>query len=211
MTIRRPGLLVAAVVALALGLVLALLAVDVFRWRDHLEHADSRFAAAAGDRAMWEAPQVLPFDAARRLVGVDDDIRLRRAIQTFRLSRPTLPPQNQFDAALRAEAAFALARVAGSDSSREGRSVAALLEGALSFELARTEQIGAQVYLERTVDAFRRAVRLDPTNDEAKYNLELVLNLLRDVEDPSRSSGRSRARGGSPEQGAGSGSEGSGF
>ena len=86
-----------------------------------------------------------------------------------------------------------------------------MLEGAIAFEQARIEQTDAQVYLGRSVDAFRRAVTLDPTNEDAKYDLELVLNLLREAQQESRGSGRSTRSGGQPGQGAGAGSRGGGF
>lgn len=211
MTVRRPSLLAAAAASLALALFLGVLGIDVLRWRGHLERADTRFAAGSGDRSMWEASDIVPFDAARRLLGVDDDVSFRRAVQGFRLSRPTLPPRDQHDVAVQAEAAFALGRVARSDPSPERRSIAVMLEGAIAFEQARGEQTDAQVYLGRSLDAFRRAITLDFTNEEAKYNLELVLNLVREVQDESRGTGRSRQRGRQPGQGAGAGSRGGGF
>jgi hypothetical protein len=210
-TVRRPRLLAAAAATLALALFLGVLGVDVLRWRGHLERADMRFAAGSGDRSMWEAPGIVPFDAARRLLGVDDDVSFRRALQGFRLSRPTLAPRDQHDVAVRAEAAFALARVARTDPSPERRSIAVMLEGALAFEQARNEQTDAQVYLGRSIDAFRRAITLDPSNEAAKYDLELVLTLIRQVQQESRGSGRSPRSGGQPGQGAGAGSRGGGF
>lgn len=51
---RRVLGLAAVVVLLGGAAALTVLAVDVLRWRGHLEHADMRFAAQAGDARMWE-------------------------------------------------------------------------------------------------------------------------------------------------------------
>lgn len=211
MRVGRTSLVAAALAALALAVAGVLLAADILRWRAHLDRGDARFAAATGNRSMWDADELLPFAPARRLLGVDDDLRFRRAIQSFRLARPTRAPRDQHDVAVRAEAAFALARLERSDPRSERRSIAALLGGVLAFEQARTEQTDAQVYLGRSLDEFRRAIRLDPANDDAKYDLELVLNLVREVQEQGRGSGRSQRRGRASGQGAGSGSRGSGF
>jgi hypothetical protein len=58
------------------------------------------------------------------------------------------------------------------------RSRAANLSGVLLAENAALDQSTAPRYLQLALEAFQSAVRLDPGNDEAKFNLELLMALL---------------------------------
>lgn len=198
--------LVAAMLAAAA--VLTLLAADVLRWRNHVERADAR--VLSGSTRIWTADTRLPGDPARELLAVDDDVRFRRALQLFRLGNPRRPARNQHDLNVRLAADSRLADVADSDPSDPIRSRAALLRGLLALETARGEPLRAETNLRRALTEMRTAIRLDDRNADAKYDLELVMRLLRTVEEdrPGSNEGRSgRAEG----QGAGSSEGSSGF
>jgi hypothetical protein len=56
------------------------------------------------------------------------------------------------------------------------RSHAAMLAGLLDLENAGQDRGNRKVHLEAAATAFQRAVRLDPANDDAAYDLELLLS-----------------------------------
>lgn len=208
MTARALGA-VAALVMVALGVALGVLALDVLRWRDRLSENDLRLAATPSLRGL-EPETRLPRGLSRRLLGVEDDLEFREALQLFRLARPGQPARELRDVALKSRAETALARVGRDDASAERRSRAALLRGILAFEEARQNEGQRAVFLRRSVSEFREAIRLDPSHEDAKYDLELVLRLLQNAEsDAPGGSGGQRAD--TPASGAGAASSGSGF
>ena len=66
-------------------------------------------------------------------------------------------------------------------SSPAQRSKAATLQGVLTFDEATADPINGPALIRRALGDFERAVKIDPTNEEAKYNLEFLLRVL----DPS--------------------------
>jgi hypothetical protein len=200
----------AAVAALFAGAAfLTLLAADVLRWRGHIEEAD--FRVRSGNTRIWTADTRLPRDPAAKLLAVADDVQFRRALQLFRLGNPRRPARNQHDLNLRLAADSRLADVAEGHPSASVRSRAAMLRGLLALETARGEPLRAETSLRRALTELRTAIRLDDRNTDAKYDLELVMRLLRTVEEESPGAQSERQRGGSDDQGAGSSESGSGF
>jgi hypothetical protein len=201
----------AAVAALAaLAALLTLLAADVLRWRGHIEHAD--FRAGSGGTRIWTADTLVPRDPAADLLDVEDDVRFRRALQLFRLGNPRRPARNQHDLNLRLAADSRLADVVEAHPDASIRSRAAMLRGLLALETARGEPLRAETNLRRALAELRTAIRLDDRNTDAKYDLELVMRLLRTVEEESPGAqDEQRQRGGSEGQGAGSSPSSSGF
>lgn len=200
----------AAVVAMfALAAFLTVLAADVLRWRGQIEEADLR--PRSTNTRIWTADTRLPGDPAAKLLAVDDDVRFRRALQLFRLSNPRRPARNQHDLNLRLAADARLAEVAENHPSSSARSRAAMLRGILALETARGEPLRAETNLRRALSELRNAIRLDDRNTDAKYDLELVMRLLRTVEEESPGSDEGGQRGGDEGQGAGSSPSSSGF
>jgi hypothetical protein len=198
----------ATVVLLVLAALLGLLALDVLRWGTHMSENDVALAAAPTVQGL-EPETRLPAGISRRLLGVGDDLEFRQALQLFRLSRPGLPPRDLHDVALRSRAETALARVARDDPSRTNRSRASVLMGVLALLEARESEAQRSVFLRRSLTELREAARLDPGNEDAKYDLELVLRLTESSQDES--GGGSGGRGDTPAAGAGAASSGSGY
>jgi hypothetical protein len=199
----------AAVLAMfALAAFLTLLAADVLRWRGHVERAD--FRVGSGSTRIWTADTRLPRDPAADLLEVEDDVQFRRALQLFKLGNPRRPARNQHDLNLRLAADSRLADVAETHPSAAMRSRASMLRGLLALETARGEPLQAEINLRRALTELRTAIRLDGGNTDAKYDLELVMRLLRTVEEESPGGSESQ-RGGSEGQGAGSSQSSSGF
>ncbi len=172
----RGYLLPAALVLVAV--VLALLAADLRAEEDALASGDARYASTPG-RAEWRASSVLPAGAARRLLATEDDVAAREALRGFRATafrRGRLDNAVQV-AADRADAEVALGEVARSDDVDKASQALTLL-GVLAFsDFARSGRNSAGL-ADAAVSAFDAAVRLDPDNEAAKYDLELALEAL---------------------------------
>jgi hypothetical protein len=197
---RRQIRALAAVLLLGVGLLLAVAAVDSLRWRGLMERDDVAFDRAHGRPGLWQPDTLLPGDPVKRTIGVRDDIAFRHALQRWVLARPSQAPRNQHDLALRAEADAQLAFVADAGASAETRSRAATLRGVLALEEARSSGPRGAAAIERSLEQFRVAIRLDGTNSQAKYDLELVLRLAQ-----SSPQQRSRRPGSRPNSGTGTG------
>ena len=134
------------------------------------------------------------------MLGVGDDVTFRRALQLYRAAAST---PNRLDTAierqsLRAQAARALAKAShGAHASQ-----AETLLGVLAYDGTN----GADA----AIANFTNAVRADPSNEEAKLDLELMLRLT--TAQGSRSgAGPGGAFGRGGRRGAGGGVAGSGY
>ncbi len=161
------GLLVLAVFA-------ALVAADVRSWHDSVESGDALYAAAPA-RADW-TPSPRVDGLAEGLLGVHDDVSLRRALQLY---RSTAGVTVRLDNALgvqtqRARAQDALEAVARGAKRRRAAQARTLL-GVLAFRaVARGAE---QSQLEAAAADFADAIRADPSAEPAKFDLELLLRL----------------------------------
>ena len=173
--------LAAGVVALAAGIVLLLLAVDVGRWQDAFARGDVRFAAAPTRPHLWRPDELVPGHATRRLLDIDDDLEYRDVLRAFWLGRPNASPfgGGNLDAR-RSEATVVLAHLIRTSHEPHRRAQAANLLGVMGLGLATTDDPGQRLrFLLFASNAFRGAVTADPNNEDAKFNLELTLRLLR--------------------------------
>lgn len=207
----RGGLFAGAAACLALAAVLALLAVDVGRWRDAFPAGDVRYRAAAED-GRWTASTVLPRGLSRKLLGVGDDVEFREAIRTVRTARlQDLTVSDPEVALLRNEAQARLEAIVGASGEDGRRSRAAGLLGVLGLARLATETQEREALLQYAVASLERAIALDPENDEAKLNLELALQRGRSVELAEAGGGQNPSPGGQGSKGAGTGDPGSGY
>jgi len=187
-SVRRPIVpLVLASLAAVAALLFLLAAFDVERWQGRIAEDDVRFSTAPATSDLWQADALLPGDPARRLLSISDDLHYRRALQAFLASHPReagfLRPELE---AARVEAHVRLREIAQRERNVQRRSEILNLLGALSTAAARWQQQTRQRVesLEASVAYFTQAVRLDRTNEDAMFNLEVLLRRLGD-EPPS--------------------------
>jgi hypothetical protein len=199
-----------ALVALVLALAALLLALDIGRWREQIAAGDRRLAANPVAQVRLTPSTLLPGDPARRLLGVDDDVVLRKAIGAFSVAQRTGPGfDNGQERSLRqAEAEGLLEGVVLSGSSSQVAQADVLI-GVLAFAKTSAPD-GVTTPGARAIAAFTEAARLDPSNVAAKFDLELTLRALaahgtRPGSNPS-TGGKGPGHGG-----AGAGLPGSGF
>lgn len=208
---RRTELAAASVLLLlALALLLVALAADLLRWDRQLERGDASFASGASIRAAaWEPQTTLPSGMSQALLSVDDDLDYRGAVRRFWLSGPREPIREFSDVTRRTGAEREVARVGEADSNPVRKAQLAILRGALLLEEARSSPVQREVFVRRAIGEFRRAAELDPANEDALYDLELGLRLLRRA--GSDSGEGQNARSPLPAPGAGSATSGGGF
>lgn len=193
-----------ALVLGALAVAAALLAADVRGWQNAFAGGTVRESAAPA------AATRLPGDPARGLLGVDDDLRFREALRGFVrvVGLRTRLDNAAGVTAQRAHVETQLAALAHGNGARASQ--AATLLGVLAFgDLSRGG--GRDVSQAQTAVAdFESAVRADPSDEIAKFDLELALRGLeaRGVRTGPNGGSGAGARG---RRGAGSGTPGSGY
>jgi hypothetical protein len=188
-----------AAVLVALAVLAALLAADVRGWQSALREDDA-LVSTAPKLATWQ-PATHLSSPAEYVLGVRDDVEARRAIALF-LENVNVPVR--------------LAAVARSSSGARASQAETLL-GVLVFtdvgpsndpfqETTGIDPDQAQASL----TDFEDAVRADPSNAEAKYDLELALRAL--LSQGIRvGAGQQTGAGTSGQQGAGGGVPGNGY
>lgn len=181
-SIRIPKHGIAALICLALGVLLVLLALDVRTWQTTVRRDDMRFRAILDHKGLWRPKPVLPGDPAGRLLGTSDVVAIRRAEQFFWFSRIGRNSEAQQDLpTLRAEAQDKLDSESKIASTPGERSQAANLLGVLivTSPVTSNDPKTLTAILVRAIGYFQRATALDPTNVDAEQNLELALRLRR--------------------------------
>lgn len=209
---RRRLLLALLVVAcVAGGVASLLLAADVAALRDSLAEDDVRYRTAP-EQDLWEPDELVPRGVARSLLGVRDDLLFRRALRAVRLSHPEVPGLSDPTYVVhRNDATAWLVDLVQHDESLERRSAAANLLGVLSFADAIADYQNRAKLLAAAGGRFRQAVSLDPTNEDAKVNLELTLSRAREFELSEAGGGTDPSPGGRGARGAGAGDPGTGY
>lgn len=203
-----------AVICLALAVGLGLLALDVSRTRDALVQGDVEYLVTPQKADIWNADTVIPRDLAVRMIGTEDDVELRRAVRAVLLARLTDPSVSISDPAialLRNAAQARLDYIVASDASPADRSRAAGLLGVLGLARLIAETQDRVAALSSTVANLQLAIELDPSNHDAKYNLELALQRSRGIQLTEGAGGQNPSPGGSGSSGAGAGDPGSGY
>jgi len=176
----RLRVVIAMLVAVAIGVLLVLLAVDVRTWQTSVSRDDMRFRALPAHRNLWRPQTLLPGDPAGRLLGTGDTMQYRRALQLFWFSRIGRNSQVQEDLpTLRAEAQDALSSEISDGKTAAERASAANLLGVIvvTSPTASNDPSAVTKLLRRATGYFQRATAFDPSNVDAEQNLELALRL----------------------------------
>lgn len=209
---KRAAMLLGAAASLVAALALGFLAADVGRWSDAMSSGDARYRFAPGDRDLWRPDELAPLHGARELLGLEDDLAYRRAVQALRLGQVEGPSVTDPRLSLlRSDAQARLVNIVEADGDRPRRSAAANLLGVLALVSLVAEERDRETLLGLAVSSFRRAIALDPANDDAKHNLELSLQRGRELKLGEPTGGGNPSPGGRGVRGAGTGDVGSGY
>jgi hypothetical protein len=175
--LRRAVPFVVAVAALAGAVASAYAAREASLLDKELRRSDAAFRADPARDDLWKVDRRAP--GIQRLLATDDDVAFRKASRLFELLRRRGRNPYDFDArAFRADAQLALVEADQAGLTRNVESKAANLEAIMVLEEALGDPRNGPALFERSLDRFRRAIRLDPRNEEAMFNLELLLRLL---------------------------------
>ncbi len=215
--LRRELLLVLAAVSLALGALLVVAAIDVTRLDDRLRADDVRFRAGAGTGRLWQQPTLAPFGAGKRVLGIEDDLAFRAMLVDLRLSKLRDATISDPNLALhRTATSDQLEAIVARDPDPALQSRASTLLGVLSVAAWNAAPPGGGVQdrselLLSAVASFEQAIALDPENDDAKYNLQLMLLRGEGLLPTEAAAGKNPSPGGKGSRGAGAGAPGSGY
>jgi hypothetical protein len=195
-----------AVVALAAAALLALAAVDVGTLKRTIAADDAQFVVRPA-RPDWEIESILPGTAVASLVGARDDLAYRQALRRVVLlrERQTVASGSRLSV-LVASAEGALLDEVSKDPDPARRAQALNLLGALTVANPTVSRALDSASLSAGADRFQEAVSLDPGNEAARENLELVYRLLRDQGVDEQEADRTEKEGAAA--GAGLGGEG---
>ena len=166
--------LAAIAVLAAAGVIAALLAADVRAWPVALEKGDAVYAIAPG-RASW-IPATKLGDLSNTLLGTADDVAARVALQGY---RETADLEQQLGNAIpvptqRLAAINALSGPANSANPQVAAQARTLL-GILTF--AEAAAGGGVSPTDTAIADFADAVRVEPGDTAAKFDLEMLLRL----------------------------------
>ncbi len=198
-----------AALLVAAAVLVALLAADVRAWPAAIAGGDAVYTATPG-RATW-TPSPRLGGLAEDLLGVRDDVALRRALQLYSVAIPLHQRlDNAFDVqAARADALNALAAAAAArDPDPRDASQARTLLGILTFGASASG--GSENQVDAAIADFTDAIRADPTDVFAKFDLELLLRLTA-AHGTRIGPGQSNGPGATGHHGAGGGVPGNGY
>jgi len=183
--IRKYGPIV-FLLSLALGA--ALVARDAGAVRREVAHSDLTFLEGEPVyERLWRLDTRMPYPA--RFFGLEDDLLYRHALRKYAAEDRRQEGRFNFSSpGLRAEAQAALSIAENSKLSPARKSVLANLEGLLGYDETLTNPLDASGLAAQALEHFHRAAKTDPTNVEAKYNLEYLLRLV----DPNSNQARQR-------------------
>ena len=175
---HRAGLV--ALLFVAVGVLLVLVALDLRTWQSTIARDDIRFRALPAHRNLWTPATLLPGDPASLLLGTGDTLAYRRSLQLFWFSRIGATPESRQDLpTLRAETQQRLEALSTGGTSKRERSDAANLLGVLVVTTPSpgNDEDALKAILKRATGYFLQATQLDSGNVDAKENLELVLRI----------------------------------
>jgi hypothetical protein len=198
--------LAAIAVLAAAGVIAAVLAADVRAWPVALENGDAVYAIAPG-RARW-IPATNLGDLSNTLLGTADDVAARLALQGYR-EAADLQQQlgNAFPVPTQRLAAINALSGPASSANPQVAGQARTLLGILTF--AEATAGGGVSPTDTAIADFTDAVRVEPGDTAAKFDLELLLRLT--APNGQRSGHRLASGFGRTGHGASDGVPGSGF
>jgi hypothetical protein len=170
---------IAACACVAAAAFLVLIALDAHAWSTRIPADDLRYRRDASVSRLWRPSEVAPGGVTQSILGIGDDLAYRRALRDFRLGRVTEPVAAPAITNHRIAAEIELTHIADRSRNDRIRSQVDNLLGVLGFGLGTQDFGQRKAFYNNAITAFRGAVVLDPTNDDAFFNLEFALDQVR--------------------------------
>jgi hypothetical protein len=202
---------VAAIVAVPIALALTVFALDLLRTPGWISADDTRFQnAPLRSVKLWNEPGLLATRARLSVLGLGDDLAYRRTVALFERLQPGQADQviDPGQEGRWARLQFALTNQSRENPDAHRRSELQNLMGVvlLARYLYASPDERSNM-LVNAVGSFQSAVELDPSNDDAKVNLEMALRAYGPTLFPSDAPDTGGAQG----QQSGQGRAGSGY
>jgi tetratricopeptide (TPR) repeat protein len=180
--LRRALPFVLAVALLAAAVGSAYVAREASALDEEIRTSDTAFRADPRRADLWQVDK--RSSAVEELLGSEDDVAFRKASRLFELLRERGRNPYDFDAsAFRADAQLALVEAGNVGLPTEVQSRSANLDAIMTVEEAIGDPRNSPALFERALKSFHRSIQLNPDNEEAKYNLELLIRLLEPNQD----------------------------
>jgi hypothetical protein len=199
-----------AVICVPVAVALVLFAVDVLRVGNSVTADDVRFQARpALQSGLFDDPGFLPGGIASKAVGLEDDLRYRRAVWLYARANPSntsvyvTPAQEVLRASLEPK----LIDASRAETDRRRRSRLLNLLGVVAMSRYAVDPGDRVNTVRAAIDTFGNAIKEDPDNADAKFNLEIVLRDFYHQVAPAAAPDRGRLGGNV----AGVGRDGSGY
>jgi hypothetical protein len=176
----KPVLWTLAALAVPIGLVFAVLALDVIRTPAELTIDDARFQTAPLRQAgLWDVG-FLPRDGSESVLGLDDDVFYRELAGLYLKVEPGRIDYQGFPEleTLRAKAQYELTRLSREERDPVRQSRLLTLYGVMTLDDRPLDKLERETMVRKAISAFRNAIELDPTNVDAKTNLEAALSIF---------------------------------
>ena len=193
-----------------LAIALVFVAVDVLRVSGRVTSDDVRFQARPTlPSGLFDEPGFLPGKIAAKAVGLEDDLRYRRALWLYARANPsnTSVYQTPEQEALQASLEPKLTDAARSERDPPRRSRLLNLLGVVAMTRYAVDPGDRSNTVRAAIDSFTNAIKVNPDNADAKFNLEIVLRDFFHQVAPASSPDRGRLGG----RTAGVGRDGSGY
>lgn len=177
---RRSVRLTAAVLALSIAVLVALLAHDVRSWRNTLRNGAMTYAISPTAPVQFTAPTYLPAGVSSRLLAVNRDRRSLSALRFFARAHALdlSVAYRQAGQHLLHTTERALTLAAQDPNGTRAAQAYSLLAVVLLKD-ARVSFTGDLAPYLIAMSAMQNAVRVDPGNEQAAANLELLLRQFR--------------------------------
>jgi hypothetical protein len=209
----RRARVIAVPLAVVVGVVLLLIAQDVRSWHHTLRSDALRSFSSPETRTRLTARTVLPHRLSEGLLGVGADRHWLAARQKFVVAYGATRHANELspqDYLLLNGAETALAKVT-QDPNPQRASQAYNLLGVLVFREAYPGTVVVRRLVQESLTDIQNAVRLDPTDEPSKENLELTLRVLVTVDLEQQQHRAAGSRAANARQGGNEGPPGAGY
>ena len=176
----KPVLWTLAALTVPVALVLTVLALDVLRAPAELTTDDARFQTAPLRQAgLWEVG-FLPRDGSESVLGLEDDVFFRELSGLYLKVEPGRIDYQGFPEleTLRAKAQYELTRMSREERDPVRQSRLLTLYGVMTLDDRPLDKLERETMIRKAISAFRNAIDLDPTNVDAKTNLEAALSIF---------------------------------
>ena len=187
----RPVPVALAVLALSAAALLGAAAYDVAGLDGRIARGDARYPGETDAGDLWQLDGGGLVSVPDGLAGADVDVALRRALRFVLIGREGSNPTADATtlARLHSQAEEALLDVVRAEDDPSRRALAANALGILFYEDAQVSEENAAAFTGRSLDAFRSAIKTDPSAAVPKANLERMLGLLRPQRTPRSGGG----------------------